>query len=586
MYEDNRGTDNQNSQANYSGSNENDNTTQNNVGSDMTGNTVMDDQKAGTAGTEPESAKMGTAYGSNSYSGYNYGTEGSANSYGNYDYKKESAASGNSAYGTDNGSSYGSYQYSNSYQGMPYNNPGNAGGTKNDKGGIGKKIALCIALGLIFGVCCGFGIWAVQKTAGQNSAGTEISTTKEVASAGSEAASTAATASVSSTEDQVKTTTESSDSTVVTDVTQVVKNVMPSIVAIDNNYKESVQSIFGQVSEEEATASGSGIIIGKNDTELLIVTNNHVVEGADSLKIQFIDGTKASADIKGTDSDMDLAVIAVQLKGLDSKTLGQIAVATLGDSDALQVGEPAIAIGNALGYGQSVTTGVISAMNRKIELEDGSTGTFIQTDAAINPGNSGGALLNSKGEVIGINSNKIGGTTIEGMGYAIPISSAQPDIDKLMNEETKIKVADEKRGYLGISVMTPTGVEGAYVAEVGKESAAEKGGMQVGDIVTKLNDTEITSREDLVNSLKYYESGTTVSVTVLRKGDSGYKEETLSITLESAAQANAGSSQGSSQDDQNSQDSQGQQQMPGQDGQNSQDSQGSEGTSPFSQFGF
>ena len=358
---------------------------------------------------------------------------------------------------------------------------------------------------------------------------------------------------------------------------------MPAIVAIDNNYKESVQSIFGQVSEEEATASGSGIIIGKSDTELLIVTNNHVVEGADSLKVQFIDGTKASADIKGTDSDMDLAVIAVQLKGLDSKTLGQIAVATLGDSDALQVGEPAIAIGNALGYGQSVTTGVISAMNRKIELEDGSTGTFIQTDAAINPGNSGGALLNSKGEVIGINSNKIGGSTIEGMGYAIPISSAQPDINKLMNEETKIKVADEKRGYLGISVMTPTGVEGAYVAEVGKESAAEKGGMQVGDIVTKLNDTEITSREDLVNSLKYYEAGTKVSVTVLRKGDSGYKEETLNITLESAAEANAGSSQGSSQDDQNSQ---GQQQMPGQDGQNGQGSQGSQGMDPFSQYGF
>lgn len=584
MYEDNQGTDNQNSQTNYSDSNGNDHTSQNNVGSDMTGHTVMDDQKAAATGENQGSAVAGTSYGSSSYSSYNFGTGGSAGSYGDYDYKNENAASGSASYGTENGTAYGSYQYSNSYQGMPYNNPDNNGGKKKGKGGIGRKIALCIAFGLIFGVCCGFGIWAVQRTAGQGSASTEISTTKEVASAGAETANSAVAASTQ--EEQLKTTTGSGDSTVVTDVTQVVKNVMPAIVAIDNNYKESVQSIFGQVSEEEATASGSGIIIGKSDTELLIVTNNHVVEGADSLKVQFIDGTKAGADIKGTDSDMDLAVIAVQLKGLDSATLGQIAVATLGDSDALQVGEPAIAIGNALGYGQSVTTGVISAMNRKIELEDGSTGTFIQTDAAINPGNSGGALLNSKGEVIGINSNKIGGTTIEGMGYAIPISSAQPDIDKLMNEETKIKVADEKRGYLGVSVMTPTGVEGAYVAEVGKESAAEKGGMQVGDIVTKLNDTEITSREDLVNSLKYYEAGTKVSVTVLRKGDTGYKEETLSITLESAAEANAASSQGTSQDDQNSQGSQGQQQMPGQDGQNSQGSEGTEGVDPFSQFGF
>ena len=582
MYEDNQGTDNQNSQTNYSDSNGNDHTSQNNVGSDMTGHTVMDDQKAAATGENQGSAVAGTSYGSSSYSSYNFGTGGSAGSYGDYDYKNGNAASGNASYGTENGTAYGSYQYSNSYQGMPYNNPDNNGGKKKGKGGIGRKIALCIAFGLIFGVCCGFGIWAVQRTAGQGSASTEIS--KEVASAGAETANSATAASTQ--EEQLKTTTGSGDSTVVTDVTQVVKNVMPAIVAIDNNYKESVQSIFGQVSEEEATASGSGIIIGKSDTELLIVTNNHVVEGADSLKVQFIDGTKAGADIKGTDSDMDLAVIAVQLKGLDSATLGQIAVATLGDSDALQVGEPAIAIGNALGYGQSVTTGVISAMNRKIELEDGSTGTFIQTDAAINPGNSGGALLNSKGEVIGINSNKIGGTTIEGMGYAIPISSAQPDIDKLMNEETKIKVADEKRGYLGVSVMTPTGVEGAYVAEVGKESAAEKGGMQVGDIVTKLNDTEITSREDLVNSLKYYEAGTKVSVTVLRKGDTGYKEETLSITLESAAEANAASSQGTSQDDQNSQGSQGQQQMPGQDGQSSQGSEGTEGVDPFSQFGF
>lgn len=583
MYEeDNRGTD-QNNQGNFSGSYGND-SAQSSAGSDMKQQKTTYGEASG-AGTDTSSdtGASGTSYGSSSYSNYNYGAGNSSNSYGSYDY-----ANGNSASGTQQtGTSYGSYQYSNGYQGMPYGgtdgSDGNGGKKKKGKGGIAKKIAICVAFGLIFGVCCGFGIWAVQKTAGQNSAATAISKTPEVASA-SAATSDAATAATSE-QKQVTTTTGTNNATVATDVTQVVKNVMPAIVAIDNNYKESVQSIFGQVSEEEATASGSGIIVGKSDTELLIVTNNHVVENADSLKIQFIDGTKVEADVKGTDPDMDLAVVAVQLKNLDSATLSKIAVATLGDSDALQVGEPAIAIGNALGYGQSVTTGVISALNRKIELEDGSTGTFIQTDAAINPGNSGGALLNSKGEVIGINSNKIGGTTVEGMGYAIPMSSAQPDINKLMNEETKVKVADAKRGYLGISVMTPTGVEGAYVADVAKGSAAEKGGVEVGDIITKVNDTEITSREDLVNSLKYYEAGTKVTVTVLRKGNSGYQEEELQVTLESASEANVGSSNSSSSQD--SEDQQQMPQMPGQDqqGQSSESQDGSQSL-PFSNFGF
>ncbi|MCH4191281.1 MAG: trypsin-like peptidase domain-containing protein [Butyrivibrio sp.] len=579
MYEeDNRGTD-QNNQGNFSGSYGND-SSQSSAGSDMEQQKTTYGEASGT-GTDTTAA--GTSYGSSSYSNYNYGTGSGSNSYGSYDYTNTGSASG-----TQSGTSYGSYQYSNGYQGMPYGgssdgSDGNGGKKKKGKGGIAGKIAICIAFGLIFGVCCGFGIWAVQKTAGQNSAATAVSKTAEVAPAS--AGTSNAAAAASSQQAQVTTTAGTDNATVATDVTQVVKNVMPSIVAIDNNYKESVQSIFGQVSEEEATASGSGIIVGKSDTELLIVTNNHVVENADSLKVQFIDGTKAEADVKGTDPDMDLAVIAVQLKNLDSATLSKIAVATLGDSNALQVGEPAIAIGNALGYGQSVTTGVISALNRKIELEDGSTGTFIQTDAAINPGNSGGALLNSKGEVIGINSSKIGGTTVEGMGYAIPMSSAQPDINKLMNEETKVKVADAKRGYLGVSVMTPTGVEGAYVAEVGKGSAAEKGGIEAGDIITKVNDTEITSREDLVNALKYYEAGTQVTVSVLRKGDGGYQEEALQVTLESASDANVGSSDSSSSQDSGDQQMPEQQQGQSQQGQGSESQDGSQ-SFPFSNFGF
>jgi serine protease Do len=414
----------------------------------------------------------------------------------------------------------------------PNNNSTETPRKKKAGKGLVKKAAFCAVLGLTFGVCSGSGVWAVQQFTGNS--GSQLAATTEAQSSGTGTTATAAIADAN-TQQKVTTTSSTNTQTVTTDVTQVVQNVMPSIVAINNNYTETVQSMFGQSGEESATASGSGIIVGKSDTELLIATNNHVVENADTLQVEFNDGTKASADIKGTDSSKDLAVVAVKLSDLSSDTLSKIAVATLGDSDSLTVGEPAIAIGNALGYGQSVTTGVISALNRKIELEDGSTGTFIQTDAAINPGNSGGALINSKGEVIGINSNKIGGETVEGMGYAIPISDAEPIIDKLMNETTKTKASTDNRGALGVSVMTPTGVEGAYVAAVEDGSAAADAGIEEGDLITKLNDTEISSRDDLSNALEYYTAGTKVTVTVLRRGDSGYETKELTVTLQKAA---------------------------------------------------
>ena len=289
----------------------------------------------------------------------------------------------------------------------------------------------------------------------------------------------------------------------------------------------------------EADASGSGIIVGQNDTELLIVTNYHVVEGADSLKVQFNEGSEAEAFLKGSDSDMDLAVLAVPMDSIEASTLQQISVATLGDSDSLVVGEPAIAIGNALGYGQSVTTGVISALNRSIELSDGSTGTFIQTDAAINPGNSGGALLNVEGEVIGINSNKIGGSTVEGMGYAIPISAANPIIADLMLKETKSKVAEEERGYLGISGISVTeevsqayGMpEGVYIAQVYDNTAASAAGLQKGDIITEFDGDKITSMDDLQKELEFYAKGNTVKVTVMTVQAGGYESKTVEITL-------------------------------------------------------
>lgn len=331
---------------------------------------------------------------------------------------------------------------------------------------------------------------------------------------------------------------------VVTDVTTVVEEVMPSVVSITNT-SVITQNFWGQQFQSENQSSGSGIIVGENDTELLIVTNNHVISDSTELKIQFIDGSVADAKVKGTDANMDLAVIAVSLDSLSSETISNISIAVLGDSESLKVGEPAIAIGNALGYGQSVTTGVISALNRQIEMsEDGSTtGTLIQTDAAINPGNSGGALLNVRGEVVGINSNKIGGSTIEGMGYAIPISNAKPIIEELMNRETKDKVDVAKKGYLGISglnvtsdVATMYGMpEGVYVAQVYRGGAYEAGIVK-GDIITAFDGSSVRTMEDLQSYLEYYEVGETVVVTIQRLNGGGYIEQKVIVTLTAQTQ--------------------------------------------------
>ena len=329
---------------------------------------------------------------------------------------------------------------------------------------------------------------------------------------------------------------------VVTDVTNVVEAVMPSVVSITNT-SVITQSFWGQQFQSENQSSGSGIIVGENDTELLIVTNNHVISDSTELKVQFIDGSVANAKVKGTDANMDLAVIAVPLNSLESTTVSNISIAVLGDSESLKVGEPAIAIGNALGYGQSVTTGVISALNRQIAMsEDGSTsGVLIQTDAAINPGNSGGALLNVRGEVVGINSNKIGGSTIEGMGYAIPISNAKPIIEELMNRETKDKVAEAKKGYLGISGLDVTAdvsamygmPEGVYVAQV-HDGAASKAGILKGDIITAFDGSSVKTMTDLQGYLEYYEMGETVLVTIQRPNAGGYIEHQFFVTLGSA----------------------------------------------------
>lgn len=347
-----------------------------------------------------------------------------------------------------------------------------------------------------------------------------------------------------------KTTTSSSGETVITDVSGVVKNVMPSVVAItstqlvQSGYSGSLYDYyFGNGNSdnnqyEEQTGAGSGIIIGQNDTELLVVTNNHVVEGADSLQVQFIDGETVDAAIKGTDSEKDLAVVAVKLSDIKKSTLEQIKVATLGDSDKLEVGEGTIAIGNALGYGQSVTTGVVSALNREVQYEN-RTMKLIQTNAAINPGNSGGALLNSKGEVIGINAAKYSSSSVEGMGFAIPVSSVKDVIENLMNKETLTKVGSDKKGYLNIygrdvtstlseTYSVPTGV---YVIEVIEGGAADKAGIEKSNVITKINGESVSSMEDLQRKLEYYEKGTEVTLTIQYAKGNEYKEKEVKVTL-------------------------------------------------------
>ena len=386
------------------------------------------------------------------------------------------------------------------------------------KKGYAKKVALVVGAAVLFGAVGGVTMqgtsYLTGKLLGKNTKST-VGTTKTVSNA--------------------KLTT--STSTVTSDVSDIVENTLPSIVSITNMSVQEVQNFFGGISQQESESAGSGIIISQNDSELLVVTNNHVVEGSDTLTVTFNDGNSVEAQIKGTDSARDLAVVAVPLDKISDDTMNAIKVATLGDSDSLKVGEPAIAIGNALGYGQSVTTGIVSATRRTI---DGFDGEYIQTDAAINPGNSGGALLNANGEVIGINSAKINSSAVEGMGFAIPISDASDVIQNLMNKETRSKVSDEERGYLGIKgydvseegaqmYNMPTGV---YVKEVMSGGGAEKAGLTKGSIITGFEGSSISGMSSLQEQHQYYKAGEEVTLTVQIPDKNGeYTEKDIKVTL-------------------------------------------------------
>ena len=446
------------------------------------------------------------------------------------------------------------YSQSNAYQ-QPTNVMADTQKAKREqraKNHFMRKALACAGFGLFFGMCTGLGFYGVYQASGMakqiqenkvaydNRATNTISTSKKTETNTKEATT------LKADEDADKAKLNVSYSTVNSDITEVVTNVMPAMVSIVN-HSTTVESFFGQRYEAESEASGSGIIVAENDEELLLVTNHHVAANATTLDITFIDGTTAEAKPKGYDADMDLAVLAVLKSDLSQETKNSIAIASLGDSDSLNLGEPVIAIGNALGYGQSVTNGIVSALNREVEMDDGTKGTFIQTNAAINPGNSGGALLNMNGEVIGINSNKFGGTAIEGMGYAIPINAARPIIDELMQRKTmRDAVEDEDKGYLGVNLQEitadiaerykmPTGV---FVYSLEEDGAAFKAGIKEEDIITKFEGNRISSYSDLQELLKYYPAGDEVEVTVMRKSDEGYTEFTYKVTLGRRPQKN------------------------------------------------
>lgn len=405
---------------------------------------------------------------------------------------------------------------------------------KKKKGGKGRRYWLKLAGSAVaFGLVAGLVMQGVNygfSKAGIGSGGTQIATTKTVSSSGS---------------------SSSSD-----DLSAVSENVMPSIVSITGKFETTSQGWFGQQQSSETEGVGSGIIIGKESGKLLIVTNNHVVEDAKSLSVGFVDGESASATIRGTDSDADLAVVEVKTSDIKSSTQKKIAVITLGDSDSLKTGERAIAIGNALGYGQSVTGGYISAKEREVQLTD-TTMTLIQTDAAINPGNSGGALLNSKGELIGINTVKYASEDVEGMGYAIPINTAKPIINSLIKNEA---VKESEQAYLGVSGQTidssmasqfdmPSGV---YVQQVVKGSPAQTAGISAGDVIVKFDGRTVSTMEGLKDRISNMKAGKSVKVVVKRQNQMGtYVSKTLTVTLGKKSDAPSTSSNSSSGDSNN-----------------------------------
>ncbi len=501
-------------------------------------------QNAGTAGNAYQSGNTG--FSGNAYQ--SSGTAGSAGA-GGYAYQSGATGAGGSAY-QSSGSTGPAYQnggnagqagnmYQNVYGAGTESMAGaDAGKKKTAKkkekkerkaGGFGIKLARCAALGLVFGLVSGSVITGINYASGRL-----IITENNGNISGS--AGNALTTSDGSIKP-----TSTSEKFVANGVSDIVEAVMPSLVAITNISVSEYQSFWGGSQSYESTSCGSGIIVSQNEDSLYIATNNHVVNNARTLTVTFADGATVSAEVKGTDPSTDLAVVRVDKASIEETTMNSIKVATLGNSDELRMGDAVIAIGNALGYGQSVTGGYISALNREVSVSDSGSNTsytaeLIQTDAAINPGNSGGALLNAAGEVIGINSVKYSSTEVEGIGYAIPINMASRIIEDLV---TKEKVDKAESAYLGISGVDVTNdvssvyhiPKGICVTVVQENSAAEQAGIFQGDIITKFDGREVTTMEALSSIMEYYAAGTTVDVTIARASNGQYEEIVLPVTL-------------------------------------------------------
>lgn len=445
---------------------------------------------------------------------------------------------------------YGHYQF-HEEQGTVLKPSGPSGHRRNQNSfqkKAGATIALAVIFGLVAAVVFQAANFAADRFLNTGKSSVQIKTTDSV--------DLQETASDDSTADKVLSDSENGT------VAAVAQASMPSVVAITTVSVQEIPSFFGYSSHQYKSAStGSGIIVGDNDDELLIATNNHVVDGATTLSVCFIGDDVANAEtetvnagdngdlnvedavsakIKGTDADNDLAVVAVKKSDIPEDTLNQIKIAQIGSSDDLAVGQQVVAIGNALGYGQSVTSGWISALNRTISTDDGTNSTgLIQTDAAINPGNSGGALLNMKGELIGINSAKYADSAVEGMGYAIPISKAKPILEELMNRETREKVDSSKKGYLGVSLanLTTEAIEmynmptGAFVRNVENDSPAQEAGICKGDIIVKFDGQKVSDGDDLLDKLQYYKSGEKIEAVIARATNGEYEENTIELTL-------------------------------------------------------
>ena len=440
---------------------------------------------------------------------------------------------------TQNGPVTGQRKYGNYTYYQPQQDP-NQPQDHRKPGGTGKKVLVTLGLAVLFGVVAGgiiIGSSMIVHKEIKNEQKTEyqLPTTELPQQENADGDSNSAAGSGSDATEEV-----SAGTTGEYTVAQVAKSCMPSVVSITNASVKTVQDFFGGVQQYPSESSGSGIIVGQNDSEILVATNNHVVADADTITVAFDDDAVYEAQVKGTDSDNDLAVVAVKISDMSEDTLKSIKVVSIGNSDELEIGEQVVAIGNALGYGQSVTSGWISAVDREVTDEDGkTTGKLIQTDAAINPGNSGGALLNMQGELIGINSAKAAATEVEGMGYAIPVSVAQPILDELMNRETRYKTDEEHAGYIGVTCLNVDSTSaqtygiplGAFVDSVEEGGPAQTAGIQKGDVIVKFDGMTVSGSSDLVGKLEYYQAGETVEVVISRAQNGEYQEQTVSVIL-------------------------------------------------------